>query len=136
MSFTKEIVFRPAWDKRHSDPTQDYGVHGVDMVFYLTEEKGVIQFVVYTNWNLPSVTPKHDRLIPKPFPADLGYHSHTPHYDGHTICRDTCELLGGKPCYYDGSSLNAEPVFQLLVSGGSQAVWENLIDYYHQVFDT
>lgn len=45
-----------------------------------------------------------------------------------------CEYLDGKPCYYDGSSLNAEPVYHILLSQGSAGVWTYLEDYYKSTF--
>lgn len=35
---------------------------------------------------------------------------------------DPCPLLNGKPCYYDGSSLAAIDVFNILREKGSDAV--------------
>ena len=129
--FKKEIILDPAWDRRHKDPNKNYGIHGVNLTFYLTGEKGVVQLVVYTNWYLP-----HVQQFPflEPVPADVGYHSYTPMYEGQTILRDKCELLGGKPCYYDGSSLQAEEVFKILLNGGSEAVWKELEQQYNELF--
>mgnify|MGYP000162019359 CR=1 FL=1 len=45
-----------------------------------------------------------------------------------------CDYLDNCPCYYDGSSLNAEPVYQILLSFGEEAVWKYLEDYYHETF--
>lgn len=100
-----------------------------------------------------------------PMPADLGYHSRVPMYEGQTpmgsqkkipgaiernlkikdaskwepVYEQTddfhpCKWLDGAPCYYDGSGLNAEPVFELLIEKGSDAVWEYLENYYEEVF--
>lgn len=44
-----------------------------------------------------------------------------------------CEYLGC-PCYYDGSSLNAERVFDILVEKGSDGVWKYLEEYYIDTF--
>lgn len=51
---TREISFSPAYDKRHIDPSKDYGIHGVEMRWYVKSSEGAVQFVVYTNWMLPS----------------------------------------------------------------------------------
>ena len=48
---------------------------------------------------------------------------------------DCCEVIGG-PCYYDGSSLNAERLIQPFLEGGSDAVWRELEEYYHETFPT
>lgn len=145
----REIVVDPAFDRRDRDPSKDYGVHGCNMRFHVKGEKGVVQFVIYTNWHLPHI---HKSIVSRcqggksgykgyeycrlaPLPADIGYHSPTPIYEGQEICQESCSLLGGKPCYYDGSSLNAEEYFNVLVSKGSDALWEKLENYYHRVFN-
>jgi hypothetical protein len=136
----KQIKFNPAYDKRHSDPSKNYGIHGVTLRFHLIGELGAVQFVLYTNWQLPHVTKEQStKLNPisgdlhwlcRPMPADLGYHSPKPMYDDHTTMDGPCDLLGGKPCYYDGSGLNAEPIYETLLREGDEGVWKALEDYY------
>lgn len=70
-----------------------------------------------------------------PTPVDLGYHSYTPHYEGQEPVSSECEWLGGKPCYYDGSTLNAERIFDVLVAEGDEGVWRELEVYYMDLFD-
>jgi len=139
----RRIVFNKAWDKRDSDPSKNYGVHGVEIAFYLIGDDGAVQFVIYTNWHIPSVQQEFDNKPPrsefpylshKPLPADLGYHSYKPTYEGQEALTDNCHLLGG-PCYYDGSTLNAERIFKILTVGGSEAVWTELENYYKEVFN-
>lgn len=138
----QRIEFSPAFDKRDSDPKKNYGIHGVTLTFYLIGEEGAVQFVVYTNWHLPHVEKEFDAkpmesydpcLLYKPMAADLGYHSKRPIYDGQEPMTDECHLLGGK-CYYDGSSLNADPVFDRLRSEGSVGVWSALEEFYADIF--
>lgn len=99
-----------------------------------------------------------------PLPADLGYHSPKPMYpdqkpmgsekfdflNTETLRGETgdieiptrvetgtftpCEYLDGKPCYYDGSTLNAERIYDVLVAEGSAGVWRELRDYYDLTF--
>ena len=144
MKFKKEVIFYSAWDKRSKDPAKSYGVHGVDIKFVLTGKKGVIQFLVYTNWHLPHVEKELDtccsnkefpHLFCHPIGADVGYHSPTPMYDCQTKVSEECEHLGGKPCYYDGSSLEGERVLKTLIAKGSKAVWEELEKWYRDRFD-
>jgi hypothetical protein len=79
------VEFNPAYDKRDSDPSKNYGIHGVNLRMILKGTKGAIQFVVYTNWHLPHVQAeldrRHDHILCHPMPADLGYHSPTPRYE-------------------------------------------------------
>jgi hypothetical protein len=122
----KEITFNAAYDKRDPDPKKSYGIHGVTVRFVYGDEKGYVQFVLYTNWQLEHVreeaksNPDSIVLIERypfeywqePLPADLGYHSPTPRYDEQTKM-DSCDLLPNG-CYYDGSGLNAKRIFESL----------------------
>lgn len=139
----REIKFLPAYDKRN-DPKGNYGIHGVDLRMYLKGELGTVQFVVYTNWHLPHVQEEllnrntNDRLGIKctftPMPADIGYHSPKPMWEGQEPMSNSCECLGGIPCYYDGSGLYAEKIYEVLVEKGSEEVWKKLEEYYIDVF--
>ncbi len=105
---------------------------------------------------------KH-KFLYEPMAADLGYHSPKPTHDddepigskdykidwkinekgekvSDVIVVPTgtfrpCEYLDGRACYYDGSSLNAIPVYDLMVKYGEKAVWKKLEEYYIQTFD-
>lgn len=141
----KIIKFYPAFDKRNSDPSKNYGIHGVELRMVLKGDQGAVQFVLYTNWNLPNVTeefltrPSKDRIDLEcrflPLPADLGYHSPKPMYEGQSIASESCEYLDGKPCYYDGSGLNAERIYKILLYKGSDGVWEELQNFYNELFE-
>jgi hypothetical protein len=142
----KIVEFIPAFDKRNSDPSKNYGIHGVDLRMILKGDKGAVQFVVYTNWHLPHVQKEMNRkvlgqdelyveTILNPMPADLGYHSFYPMYEGQGICSESCDYLDGKPCYYDGSGLNAERMYKVLLEKGSDGVWRELEDYYNKLFN-
>lgn len=135
-----EII--PAFDKRYTTPGKNYGVHGVDMRFVLKGNEGAVQFVLYTNWHLPHVEKELDsrtdigfpHLSCHPQPADLGYHSPRPVYEGHKVVNDKCPYIDGRPCYYDGSGLNAEEVYKVMVEKGGDAMWKELKDYYDRTF--
>lgn len=139
----RKIVFAPAWDKRSNDPHKNYGIHSAEMRWFVFNDKGAVQFIVYTNWHLPHVQaeldnkPKSDKfphLLCHPQPADVGYHSPVPQYDGQTAASSNCEFLGGKPCYYDGSGLQAIDIFNTLVAEGSEAVWKELERRHEDLF--
>jgi len=135
--FQRVVEFRPAFDKRNADPHKNYGIHGVDMRMVLVGDRGAAQFVLYTGWHLPHVVSEFKasgRSLGDPLPADLGYHSREPRYEGQTAASESCEYLGGCPCYYDGSGLNAERVFDALRAEGGEAVWRELEDFYNQIF--
>ena len=139
--FTKEVVFYPAFDKRDPDPSKNYGIHGVELRFILKKGNKAVQFVVYTNWQLPHVSkdqlirlhsPNDIELFWMPMPADLGYHSPHPMYDGQPAHKD-CGFIG-QDCYYDGSTLNAEGVYEILLKDGSEGVWKRLEEYWNTIF--
>jgi hypothetical protein len=129
--FKRLIQWAPAYDRRHPDPSKNYGIHGVEMRWVLCGERGAVHLLVYTNWMLPHVRPKeHSPLLCGPMPTDLGYHAPTRDKE-----RGECEYLEGRPCIYEGSSLESIPVFETLVREGEEACWGALADYYHRVFD-
>ena len=136
--FTREIVWRAAYDKRDPEPAKNYGIHGLDMTWYLHGSNGTIQFVVFTGWHLKHVKAELDARLPSrefphllcgPTAADIGYHAPVPQYEDHEPM-GPCEHLGGKPCYYDGSSLPAEPILEALIASGEDAVWLAMQEWY------
>lgn len=137
----KRIEFSPAFDKRNHDPKKNYGIHGVDIRFVLIGERGAVQFVLYTNWYLPHVAddlwtrhPAHLRAFFGPMPpADVGYHSPVPQYEGQEPIGNNCQYLNG-PCYYDGSGLRANDAFKVLVEEGDDGLWKYLEQYYRDTF--
>ena len=107
----REFEITAAYDKRPK-----YGQHCVDMTFYVKGPKGTVQFKLFTGW-YPRIIPTPDTLWQElcaplqveehenPLPADLGYHSPVPMYEGQQLY--DCTLLPEGKCYYDGSGLNA-----------------------------
>ncbi|MHB1937025.1 MAG: hypothetical protein ACYCOR_10620 [Acidobacteriaceae bacterium] len=128
--FKRDVVFEPAYDNRRDG----YGIHGAQIRFLLSGDEGVVQFLIFTDWHLPGVGQlgKYGERIAKPMAADLGYHSPDPKYEGQT--KSECSLLDGGFCYYDGSGLNAEPVFETLIAEGGDGLWKALEKYYQQMF--
>lgn len=45
-----------------------------------------------------------------------------------------CKHVKGGKCYYDGSGLNADRVFEILRREGSDGVWRELEEYYTETF--
>ena len=113
-----------------------HGISGMNVRFMVIGEKGVVQFVM----SLPSMVPSEDAGEPMPFKngptpygTDLGYHAYEPQFEGQTP-QDSCKFLDGKPCYYDGSSLNADAPLKTLINAGEDALWEFLEKYYNCLF--
>jgi hypothetical protein len=141
------IKFKCRWDKEGCKPGAggSHGIHGLDITFYATGDKGVVQFALSTGWK-PVAVDKNNRfgLVPgmdketahlHPLPTDLGYHSPKPMYEGHDALTDKCDVLGGKKCYYDGSGLNANDAYYTLINGGDKELWKFLDQYYLCVFE-
>ena len=136
-TFTREVVVRPAYDRRHPNPSKNYGVHGCDLCFYLRGPLGAVHFVVFTGWHLPHVQAEMEAksIATGPMPADLGYHSPHPLYEGQTVSQEECEFIGG-PCYSDGSGLAAEErVWPILLREGSEGLWRTLEAEYRARFE-
>ena len=128
----KIVTFEGAFDKRHTDPSKDYGIRDVRIRFVLLGEKGATQFICSTGWYLPHLTHIKYR---KPMGYDVGYHSYVPLFEGQNQM-DKCDILicksGG--CFYDGSTLQADELLEKLIKEGSKAVWERLRAVYKERF--
>ena len=130
------MTLEPAYDR--SD--EGYGTHCVSLRMVVKGPLGATQFVLYTGWFLPDTLAawreaNAPSFLRDPLPADVGYHSPLPMYDGHEPMIDECKFVDG-PCYYDGSGLRAKDWFeQKLLTGGSEAVWEALEEEYTRLFE-
>lgn len=135
------VKFEPAFDKRSDDPKKNYGIHGVNLRMILKGEEGAVSFTLYTNWQLPHVTeeqdkrfnPKFPHLLCHPMPVDIGYHSPKPFYKDQ-FSKEDCEYLNGERCYGDGSVLDAEDYFKILVEKGDDGFWKEMEKYYKSLF--
>jgi len=134
----KLILFSAAFDKRDPDPKKNYGIHGVELRMILKGELGAISFLLMTNWQLPHVQEKLNKdvksILCKPLPADISYHSPVAKYADQEVSHDECPYLDGRPCYCDGSGLNAQYYYNALVAGGSDAFWQAMEAHYLQTF--
>ena len=55
-------------------------------------------------------------------------------YDGQTSSTEKCPYLNNKHCYYDGSGIAAERIYDVLLREGSDGVWKELEFYYESTF--
>ena len=141
MTFEKKIQFSPAYDKRHSDPAKNYGIHGVHIWFALKGEKGAVSFSISTNWHLSHVQSELDAeplnqfpyMSHKPMPFGVDYHSLFPIREWQkrdVPSQKQCGWLNDKPCWCDGSALAGDEGFRALVERGEEGLWKELEDYY------
>lgn len=140
--FERIVRVKPAFDKRYDYPKKNYGVSSVLILFFLKGEMGAIQFVINTNWFVPTAR-EHLRqfehiqrtsLIMKPQGWDVGYHSPKPMYEGHTSMDQECDLVEGGKCYYEGTTLYAEEWIEDFVAGGTEWLWPRMEEEYHTRF--
>ena len=125
--FERMLEFRPAYDRTK----EGYGIHCMEMCFVLKGEHGAVQFLLMTGWYLKHLRGKSG--LDKPLPADLGYHSFVPQYEDQSPMSGECNILGAQ-CYYDGSTVAAEPVFEALLEKGEEGVWAILEERYVELF--
>lgn len=126
--------------------SEQFGTSGVVLWFVLRGKLGVVTFCVLTNWyqsavseilnaeiaNLsPGLTYAASNLMNKPLAADIGFHSPR-HFDGGK--KNECCWLEQGHCYYSGSSLLADEVFNILLKFGSDGVWNYMRGYYEEQF--
>ena len=118
----------------------------MNIKFVLKGSKGAVQLLLGTDWYLPSTIKEYrdEGINSRPAPVhlrrdekflkgwDIGYHSPTPRYEGQEPLH--CEFIGGKDCYYDSSSLNAERFPDILLKEGDEGIWRELEEYYKQTF--
>jgi hypothetical protein len=68
---------------------------------------------------------------------DLGVHSPKPLYGDDEPIERECPVIGGVPCYYDGSGLNADRVLRGWIGSGSDTyLIGEMADWYEHHFDT
>lgn len=144
--FTREVKILPAYDYRDESGDQR-GAGGTRMIFILRGPSGAIGASVNTGWvarpllhhwvqggnNQRADRPGVDRTLADLYPSGdyVGAHSF--------VCREgfdespgACDWLDSGECYISGSYLAAKEVLGLLVTGGSDAVWEHLTKLHQE----
>ena len=130
------IEYECAYDSERCRPNSSgsHGLHGMNIRFVLKGDDGAVQFVLYTPF-LPTEKSYLEQKGNSWMPADLGYHAKKPQYDGQKITDQQCQYCDGEPCYYDGSSQNAEDAYKTFVRAGEEDLWRFLDEYYNCVFN-
>jgi len=134
--FERIIKIGPAFDERNKGK----GIAACRMFMVLRGSKGCVVLLINTGWFLPCTREWKEMWIQKsgldtwePNGMAVSYCSPVPLHDWQEG-RANCDWLGCT-CYGDtGYSLADEP-FELLLTKGSDAVFEWLTAYYHSTFD-
>lgn len=130
--YERIITFKPGFicEKWLANPNDNshHGIASPDILFLLRNDKGAVQFMLMTGWYL-------NGREGKPMPSDLGYHSLLPKYKGQEPLTQKCNWLNDMPCYYDGSTLNADKPFRILIEQGEEALWQYLEEYHKEIFN-
>lgn len=121
---------------------------------WLMAEKHLAQFLEYSG-PFPSTETVFDEIkkyqdllrlynlqgsvLWEPMAADLGYHSPVPLYESQLALRGKgeCPYLGHQDvCYYDGSGLNAQELWERDEDGAPESIWKALEEYYRDQFQS
>lgn len=134
--FKRIIRFSMPFDKRHPNPKKNYGIHGMDNYYILVKDNKAVQFVIYLPVYLDHVAEELSAKINPSFKvlaADVGYHSPTPMYENQSPMGE-CEIIGCE-CYYDGSGLHAEEVWEEWQEIGEwEWIWGKLEKIWNNYF--
>lgn len=123
-NFRRELIVRAAYEKRHDDPTRDYGVGGIDHVHVLIGPNGAVGWQLLTTMFLPHVNERFkDERWMRPTPGPLSFHAKDDRYGD---VRD-CEFVGkcSSEIRWDG-----EGVYEAYASGGYEAMFAKLREFY------
>lgn len=141
--FQKITQVRLPFDRRHSDASKNYGIHGLDVWFILRGPKGAVQYAVTFPVYLPNVEKEYVNKFPdwnsrkEILGFDVGYHSETPMYKNQSSMK--CEHTKTGICYYDGSSLRADDWTQIIFRTTGEApenvLWKMLENEYKERFE-
>jgi len=145
MKFERITRTRPPFDKRSTTPGKNYGVGGLQIWFILKGPQGAIQILLGTKL-YPSKVMKEWRAKGEAYPFhndeecmdcwDVGFHSKKrPEYMDKSQQRE-CDVLPGKKCYYDGSSLRGrdDKVVENYIEHGEDWIWKYLEERYYEYF--
>lgn len=105
--------------------------NGIAFGFVVKGDKGAIQFWVNCHGPLTTEASLLQNYIVTPI--DLGYHAREPQHEGQKPTELKCDILGC-PCYYDGTSLGAQELFDQARREGNDVIWAKLEEWYVDQF--
>jgi hypothetical protein len=131
IDFVHEVTVRPAFDRRAPEPSKNYGVHGVEFVFWCRDRDLPTAYVVFrlsSSWMLPQVYEWWATLRPPTWDDAqlegmvLATHWIVPESMAGPGARECSDNPGmwcdGGAGYHDGDELA-----RILLEGGTDALW-------------
>lgn len=117
----RDLMLKPGFvcERDISDP-RSHGKHGMELVMALCGDVWAVTFVSFLGL-MPDGS-----LVGEPMGADVSVHALGPLYEGQEITNPSCEWLGGRPCYTDGSALLADQYLAVFLREGPRGVWPML----------
>lgn len=130
----REIHIFDAFDRRIDDSEKSYGIGCERRAYVLIGDKGAVTFVIGTGKYLPHLS-QHNK---EPMACGLDRHSlvPAPYENPAAPSQNPCRWLG-KPCWSDGSCLQADEILKkwLELSQDEDWLWSQLVDYYEREFE-
>lgn len=110
--------------------------------FFLKGPAGAIQWTIGTDWGIATVREHMAKFSwsqwdnpRKPKGWSLSYHAFEPQWEGQTAMKEHCEVLNGKRCYWNGSSVNGKALVEGFLAGGTKWLWSKLAECYRAIFE-
>lgn len=131
----------PSWDKQ-KDPRGNFGISDAIMWLGVKDNynKHAVVINIHTGWYLESINQQKGDLLNKariPSLYTISYHcavepDNVDNFNNDNY-NDNCEWLD-TPCRFDVESAHTKGLVELLVSKGSEAVYEKLEELYIERF--
>lgn len=128
---TRALDMYPAYDKRSPEPSKNYGIHGMDLIFSVKRESIAVTWRLFSNWHLPHVRKEAEEkwsrfMLLADGLGSIDYHSPTPAYPDHYKI-EKCEYTNGV-CYGDGSGLASYKLFDKMLLAPEE-IWKTLEEW-------
>jgi hypothetical protein len=129
--YRREIWSTAAYDEMES---KGAGNGCVNIYFALIKpDKEAIVFAVFTGWHLPQTLKRWEErgiaaLSSNPQGGAVDFHWSDPQWEGQEM-ETSCLLIEGGECYGNTGFTIGKTVYDALLKGGFDAVWEVLYQY-------
>lgn len=139
----RAVVFQPGYNSDVTgNPRADYGVHGMEISWYLRGPNGCVYLTfAVLDWVPGQLSPGHGlpppgypRREPEQHPHGFGMRWCTPapQYDGQGRWQEDCPLIG-VPCYFDTWFSGADEPARQFTELGEPVIWEALRRRYEEL---